>query len=163
MALRKPLSTRLSRRLCLGATVLLAVLGLVAVPPAYDAFYQSRLSASPHRLWIETLRTEAVPGALVVIGGDEPSGAQRVYDDTYAFLQNRYDVTSVQTDWWFPDWQPRLEDAIETMASGQQVWIYAPLESPLHPWLAERYAPLAIYEFDGWRLTGWDTQGDGGG
>jgi hypothetical protein len=158
MALREPLSTRVSRRLCVGMTVLLAVLGLVAVLPAYDAYYQSRLADSPHRAWIETLRTEAAPGALVVIGGDEPSGAQRVYDETYAFLQGRYNVTSVQTDWWFPDWQPRLERAVAARPSSPQAWIYAPADSPLHPWLAERYPPIAIYEFDGWRLTGWDTQ-----
>ena len=158
MALREPLSARISRRLCLGATGLLVVLGLVAVPPAYDAYYQSRLAASPHRPWMETLQAEAMPGALVVIGGDEPSGAQGVYDETYAFLQRRYDVTSVQTDWWFPDWQPRLERAMEAVPAPRQVWIYAPADSPLHPWPAERYAPIAIYEFDGWRLTGWDTQ-----
>ncbi len=64
-------------------------------------------------------------------------------------------MTAVQTDWWFPDWQPRLEHAIEGHA---QTWLYAPADSPLHAWLAERYPPLASHEFDGWLLSGWDTQ-----
>jgi hypothetical protein len=155
MALAAPISRRWSRRLCLGTAALLAVLGLVAAPFAYDAYYQSRWAANPQRPVVETLWAEAAPGARVVVGGDEPSGAQGVFDATYPFLQHRFDVVSVQTDWWFPDWQPRLADAA---AGHEQVWIYAPADSPLHTWLAERAQPLARYEFDGWLLTGWDTR-----
>jgi hypothetical protein len=155
MALSQPVSTYWSRRLCLAAAVLLAVLGLAAVPFAYDAYYQGRLAVEPHRPVFETLQAEAVPGARVIIGGDEPSGAQQVFDATYAFLQRRFEVTSVQTDWWFPAWEPRLAEAVEGHA---QTWLYAPADSPLHAWLAERYAPIASREFDGWLLSGWDTR-----
>ncbi len=155
MALSTPIPEAWSRRLCLGATVLLGVLSLAAVPFAYGAYYQNRLSAHSHRPVIETLRAEAMPGARVIIGGDEPSDAQGVYDTTYAFLQRRFDVTAVQTDWWYPDWQPRLERVVN---GHTQAWIYAPADSPLHDWPAERYAPITSHEFDGWRLSGWDTR-----
>ena len=155
MALSQPIPAVWSRRLCLGAAVLLALLALVAAPFAYDAYYESRLAASPYLPVIETLAEEAVPGARVIVGGDEPADAQGAFDALYPFLQRRFDVTAVQTDWWFPDWQPRLEHAIEGHA---QTWLYAPADSPLHAWLAERYPPLASHEFDGWLLSGWDTQ-----
>jgi hypothetical protein len=132
-----------------------AILGLAALPFAYDAYYQNRLTASPHHPVVEALEAEAMPGAQVIIGGDEASGAQGVFDDTYAFLQRRFDVSSVQTDWWYPGWEPRLARAVEGHA---QSWLYAPIDSPLHPWLAERYPPLSSYELDGWLLSGWDTR-----
>jgi hypothetical protein len=155
MALSKPIPESWSRRLCLGAAMVLGVLSLVAMPFAYRAYYENRLSAHPHRPVIETLRAEAAPGARVIIGGDEPSDAQGVYDTSYAFLQRRFDVTAVQTDWWYPDWEPRLEGAVD---GHTQAWIYAPADSPLHDWLAGRYAPINNHEFDGWRLSGWDTR-----
>lgn len=155
MALSEPISARWSRRLCLGATVLLTVLGLVTAPFAYDAFYQERLATNPHHPVVETLRAEAIPGARLIIGGDEPSGAQGVFDATYTFLQRRFAVTSVQTDWWYPDWEPRLARATSGYA---QTWLYAPAGSPLHDWLAERYPPLGTYQFDAWQLSGWDTR-----
>ena len=163
MALSEPISTHWSRRLCLVATAMLIIMGLIAVPLAYDAFFQNRLEANAHQPATETLWAQAAPGSRVVVGGDEPSDAQGVFDEIYAFLQRRFDVTSVQTDWWFPDWQPRLENAV---ASYDQTWIYAPAGSPLHDWMAERYPPLqpgsgqvpAGYEFDGWALSGWDTR-----
>ncbi len=155
MALRQPLPDRWSRRLCLGAAVLLAILGLVAVPFAYDAYYEGRLVVNPHRLLIETLRAEATPGARIVIGGDETSDAQGVFDATYAFLQRRFDVTSIQVDWWYPDWEPRLERAVGGYA---QAWIYAPADSGIHAWMAVRYPPVISHEFDGWLLSGWDTR-----
>ena len=155
MALSEPISTYWSRRLCLGAAGLLAVLGVVALPFAYDAYYQNRLAASPHRPVIETLAAEATPGVRVVIGGDETAGAQAVFDALYPFLQRRFDATSIQTDWWFPDWEPRVAHTVEGHV---QTWVYAPVDSPLHVWLAERYPPLARHEFDGWLLTGWDTR-----
>jgi hypothetical protein len=159
MALSEPISLRWSRRLCVGAALLLLILGLAAIPFAYDAYYQDRLAASPHRPAIEALTAEALPGAQVIVGGDEPSGAQGAFDATYAFLHRRFDVTSVQTDWWFPAWEPRLDSAIGGHA---QTWVYAPLDSPLHAWLAERYPSLAAHEFDGWLLSGWETRGTHG-
>jgi len=149
MALSEPISTTWSRRLCLGTAVLLTILALVATPYAYDAYYQSRLEASSHRPVIDALNTEAAPGARVIIG------EQEAFDQSYAFLQRRFDVTSVQPDWWYPDWEPRLADTIKDHA---QTWIYAPADSALHTWLAEHYSPLASHELDGWLLTGWDTQ-----
>jgi Glycosyltransferase family 87 len=113
MALASPISRRWSRRLCVGAAALLGILGLVAMPFAYNAYYQNRLATSPYRPVVETLRADAASGARVIVGGDEPSGVQGVFDATYPFLQARFDVTSVQTDWWFPDWQPRLARAVE--------------------------------------------------
>jgi hypothetical protein len=159
MALSEPISLRWSRRLCAGATLILLVLVLTAIPFAYDAYYQDRLAASPYRPAIETLRQEAMPGARVIVGGDESSGAQGAFDETYAFLHRRFDVTSVQTDWWYPAWEPRLDSAINDHA---QTWVYAPLDSPLHAWLAEHHSPLAVHEFDGWQLSGWDTLGTHG-
>jgi hypothetical protein len=155
MALSQPVPRLWSRRFCLGAAALLATLGLIAMPFAYQAYYQNRLAVSSYQPVIEALKAEAAPGARVVVGGDEPSGAQGVFDATYSFLQSRFDVTSVQTDWWFPDWQPRLARAVEGRS---QTWLYAPADSPLHTWLAERYPPLVRHEFDGWVLTGWDTR-----
>jgi hypothetical protein len=149
MALSQPISPVWSRRLCLGAAALLMVAGLVAAPFAASAYYQSRLAVSPYRPVVETLRAEAVPGARVVIGD------QDAFDATYAFLHSRLDVTSVQTDWWFPDWRPRLARAVE---GHSQTWLYAPADSPLHTWLAERYPPLTSHEFNGWLLSGWDTR-----
>ncbi|MFN2217998.1 MAG: hypothetical protein ACK2UA_05290, partial [Anaerolineae bacterium] len=73
----------------------------------------------------------------------------------YAFLQRQFDVTSVQTDWWYPDWEPRLARAVR---GHEQTWLYAPPDSPLHAWLEERYDPIASNDLDGWRLSGWDTR-----
>ncbi len=104
---------------------------------------------------VEALRNDALPGARVVVGGDEASGAQRVFDDTYAFLQQQFDVTSVQTDWWYPDWEPRMAHAAH---GHDQTWLYAPADSPLHAWLDERYTRIATYDLNGWQLSGWDTR-----
>jgi hypothetical protein len=135
--------------------VLLTVLGLVAVPFAYQAYYENRLAVSPYRPVIEALKDEALPGSRILIGGDEASRAQDVFEAAYPFLRRRFDITSVQTDWWYPDWEPRLE----AVASGKpQTWLYAPAGSPLHDWLAARYPPIASHDFDGWQLSGWDTR-----
>ena len=155
MALSQPISIRWSRRLCVGAAIITAIAGLAAAPVAYDAHYKNRLAISPHRTMIEILRNEAQPGNRVIVGGDEASGAQRVYDNTYAFLQRRFDVTSVQTDWWYADWEPRLARAARGY---DQTWLYAPADSPLHAWLGERHLPVAGYDLNGWRLSGWDTR-----
>jgi hypothetical protein len=155
IALSQPISERWSRRICLGAVVVLAIVGLVAAPFAYSAYYENRLAASDHRAMVETLRSEAQPGARVIVGGDEESGAQGVFDNVYAFLQRKFDVTSVQTDWWYPDWEPRMERAV---GGYEQIWLYAPPDSPLHAWLDEHYTPIATYDLDGWRLSGWDTR-----
>jgi hypothetical protein len=155
MALSQPIPSRWSRRLCLGAVAALAIVGLAAAPFAYDAYYQNRLAISPHRAAVEALRNDALPGARVVVGGDEASGAQVVFDETYAFLQRQFDVTSVHTDWWYPDWEPRLARAVR---GHDQTWLYAPADSPLHAWLDERYTPIGTFDLNGWRLSGWDTR-----
>ncbi len=155
IALSQPISARKSRSLCLGAVIVLAIVGLVATPYAYDAYYENRLAANAHRPLIDALRSEAVPGARVIIGGEGPSGVQDVFDDTYAFLQRQFDLISVQTDSWYPDWELRLEHAVRGHG---QTWLYAPPDSPLHAWLDERYTPIAAYDWDEWRLSGWDTR-----
>ena len=155
IALSQPVPARWSRRLCLGAVAVLGISCLVAAPVAYDAYYQNRLAINPHRTAVEALKNSALPGARVVVGGDEASGAQGVFDETYAFLQRQFDVTSVHTDWWYPDWEPRLARAVR---GHDQTWLYAPADSPLHAWLDERYTPIATYDWDGWRLSGWDTR-----
>lgn len=155
IALSRPIPARWSRRLFLCAAAVAAIAGLAVVPVAYDAYYQNRLAVNPHRAMIELLRDEAQPGARVVIGGDEASGAQGIFDDTNAFLQRQFDVTSVQTDWWYPDWESRVARATRGHA---QTWLYAPADSPLHAWLGEQYPSIASYDLDGWRLSGWDTR-----
>ncbi len=155
MALSQPIPARWSRRLCLGAVAVVAIMGLAAIPFAYDAYYENRLAISPHRAVVEVLRNDAQPGARVVVGGDEASGAERVFDDTYAFLQRQFDVTSVQTDWWYPDWESRMERAVR---EHDQAWLYAPAGSPLHTWLDERYTLIATHNLNGWQLSGWDTR-----
>ena len=155
MALSQPIPVRWSRRLCLGAVTVLAVVGLAAVPFAYDAYYQNRLAINPHRAVVEILKNEVLPGARFVVGGDEASGAQGAFDNTYAFLRRQYDVTSVQTDWWYPDWEPRMARAV---SGHTQTWLYAPADSPLYAWLGERYTPVATYDLNGWLLSGWDTK-----
>ncbi len=155
MALSEPIPVRWSRRLCLGAVALLAIVGLAAAPAAYDAYYQNRLNGNAHRSMVEVLRGEALPGARVIVGGDQTSGAQGVFDDTYAFLQRQFDLTSVQTDSWYPDWEPRMESAA---LGHDQIWLYAPIDSPLHAWLGERYMPIATHDWEGWRLSGWATR-----
>ena len=107
------------------------------------------MDVNPHRPGIATLTTEAAPGARIIIGD------QNAFDAAYAFLHRRFDVTSVQTDWWYPDWEPRLAQAVENHS---QVWVYAPADSPLHAWIAGRYLPLASHDLDGWQLSGWDTR-----
>jgi hypothetical protein len=155
MALRRPLPVRLSRRLCAGTTALLAVAALAAVPFAYDAYYQGRLAASPQRPLVQALAASAAPGARLVIGGAQADGVQEVFDGAYAFLQRRFDVTSVQTDDYYPDWQPRLAQAAQ---GHTQTWIYAPPDSPLHAWMAAHYPALSSQDLDGWRLSAWDTR-----
>jgi hypothetical protein len=155
MALSQPIPAHWSRRLCLGAVAVLAIVGVAAAPFAYEAYYQNRLAINPHRAAVEVLKSEALRGARVVVGGDEASGAQGVFDETYAFLQRQFDVTSVQTDWWYPDWEPRMARAIH---GHDQAWLYAPVDSPLHAWLDEHYTPIATYDLEGWRLSGWDTR-----
>jgi hypothetical protein len=155
MALSQPISDRWSRRLCLGAAAVVVIVGLAAIPFAYDAYYQNRLAISPHRAVVEELKDLALPGARVVIGGDEASGAQRVFDDTYAFFQRQFDVTSIQTDWWYPDWESRMARAV---GGHDQTWLYAPADSPLYAWLEERYTLLTAYDLNGWLLSGWDTR-----
>ena len=155
MALSKPIPVRWSRRLCLGAVAVVAIMGLAAVPFAYDAYYQHRLTISPHRAVVEVLRNDALPGARVIVGGDEASGAQRVFDDTYAFLQRQFDVTSIQTDWWYPDWESRMARVVR---GHDETWLYAPADSLLYGWLDERYTLIAILDLNGWQLSGWDTR-----
>jgi hypothetical protein len=133
-----------------GMAVLVAILGVLALFFGFDAYYQSRYAASPHRPAMEALIDQAPAGASVVVD------AQDVYEHLAPFLYKRFDLIDVETHDYLPPWEPRLAAAAE--GSSGELWVYVPADSPFHAWLAERYAPLASYKFDGWRLSGWDTQ-----
>jgi hypothetical protein len=99
---------------------------------------------------MDLLTTQAAPGATVVVDD------QTTYEQLYSSLHGRFRLTEVETFDYLPPWEPRL--AATAAQSNGQLWVYDPVESPLHEWLAGRFQPLASQEFDGWRLTGWKTQ-----
>jgi hypothetical protein len=138
------------RRLALAVVVLVAVLGVVGAFAGFQVYVDARYEASPHRPAIEALNEQAASGASMVT--DDLSA----YEHLYPYLRGRYTLSLVETFDYLPPWQPRLE-AIATGAAGE-LWLYARLDSPLHAWLSARYQPLASHQFDGWLLSGWDTQ-----
>jgi hypothetical protein len=131
-------------------TVLAVVLGLVGAVFGFRAYAQSRYLASPHRPAIEILEEQAGPGTSIV------TDDQFVYEQLYPFLHRHFRVILVETFDYLPPWAPRLEGVADQSAG--KLWVYAQADSPLHSWLADRYPSLASYEFDGWRLSGWDTR-----
>lgn len=135
-------------RLAVAVTALVIVLGLAACIPGYRAYAQARYQASPHQPAMEALRGEAQPGATVI------AGEQEAYEHLYPYLRSQFRIIEVAPLSWLPAWEPRLE-AAAAGASGP-VWVYAPLDSPLHGWMAERYRSVASHEFGTWRLSGWE-------
>jgi hypothetical protein len=99
---------------------------------------------------MEVLSEKATAGAPVVT--DDLSA----YEHLYPFLRGQHSLSLVETHDYLPPWEPRLE-AIATQATGE-LWLYAPLDSPLHAWLSERYRALASHQSDSWLLSGWDTR-----
>ena len=136
-------------RLAAGATVLITVLGLVGAIAGFQAYSQGRYEASPHRAAMETLKDQAEAGATVVVDD------QTTYEQLYPFLHTRFRLAEVETFDYLPPWETRLVEVIA--GSSGPVWVYAPAESPLHAWMAERYQPLATSEFETRRLIEWDT------
>ncbi len=143
-------SERTWQRIAAGMVVLVAILGVGGGLFGFRAYAESQYAASPHRAAMDWLAEEAAEGASLV--ADE----QLTYEQVYPFLHKRFRVRLVETHDYLPPWEPRLAE--EAARSGGQLWVYAPADSPLHDWLAERYAAVDRYEFDDWLLSGWDTQ-----
>jgi hypothetical protein len=148
-------SEGLWRRIAVGITALLLLLGGVGAVLGFRAFVQSSYASSPHRPALELLAREAAPEALVV------TAELWTYEQIYPLVHRAWkarglDLHLVETYDYLPPWEPRL-DELARRASGQ-VWVYAAQDSPLHDWLAARYAPLASYDLNDQRLSGWDTR-----
>lgn len=141
---------RWKRAVATAVVFLAAVLGVLGLVFGFRAYYQSRYAANPHRPAIEVLTDQASRGAWVVVDDQE------VYEHLVPFLYKRFDVVDIETHDYLPPWEPRLAEVVAR--SSGQLWIYVPAESPFHAWLADRYPSLASYEFDAWRLSGWDTR-----
>jgi hypothetical protein len=138
------------RRLAAATVLLVALLGLVGGIAGLRAYSRARYEASPHRPAMEALRTRAAPGATVVTGDLE------AYEALYPFLRRDFSLALVEVFDYLPPWQPRLLQVAE--ASHGELWIYAPLDSPLHQAMARHYDRLAVETFDGWQLSAWHTK-----
>jgi hypothetical protein len=99
---------------------------------------------------MDILSAAAQPGSVVV------ASDQTEFEHLYPFLRKRFDLALVETFDYLPPWESRLGQAV-TRAGGQ-VWVYAPVDSPLHTWMADRYPQIADHELEGWRLSGWDSR-----
>jgi hypothetical protein len=141
---------RWRRRVAAGVLILSATLGLAGAVFGFQAYYQSRYAVSPHRPAMEVLVSRVPQDTWVIVD------AQEVYEHLYPYLHERFNLRDIETHSYLPAWEPRLEDA--AARSPGQLWVYAPVASPFHAWLADRYPSLASHEFDGWRLSGWDTR-----
>ena len=143
-------SDRSWNRLALGMSALVLVAGVVGSILGVQAYTRSRFEASAHRPAMETLRDQAAEGAWVVV--DE----METYEELYPFLRSQFHLGLIETLDYLPDWQPRLSGSASR--SPGQLWLYARIDSAMHAWLAERYPPIASYDLDGWRLSGWKTR-----
>jgi hypothetical protein len=141
------------KRTAAGSLILVAVLGLIGGVAGFRAYSQVRYDASPHHAAMEILLDPAAgegrSADLVVV--DE----MNVYEQLYPYLHAHLDLRAVEAQSYLPPWEPRLE-GVTSEAVGA-FWIYAPTASPLHAWAAQRYRPLARYEFESYTLTGWDV------
>ena len=142
-------SDRLWSHLAAGVTALIAVLGLVGAVAGFQAYAQGRYEASPHRMAMDRLKGQAEAGATVIVDD------QTTYEQLYPFLHTGFRLAEVETFDYLPPWESRLAKVIAG-ASGP-VWVYAPVQSPLHAWMAQTYQPLVTFEFDSQRLIKWDT------
>jgi hypothetical protein len=143
------LAHRWKQGVAAAVVVLVAVLGLLASVFGFDAYYQSRYAASPHRPAMEVLIDQAPPDTLLVVD------TQDLYEHLFPFLHKRFDLVEIATLDYLPPWEPLLAGAADR--SSGQIWVYAAVDSPFHGWLEERYPPLASHGFDAWRLSGWKT------
>jgi hypothetical protein len=147
-ALRIP--HRWKQAVAIGVVMLVGILGVVGLIFGFEAYYESRYAASPHRPAIDILVDQVPSGTRVVVD------AQETFEHLFPFLHKRLELVAIEVHSYLPPWEPRLADA--AARSTGQLWVYASADSPLHAWLAERYTPLASHEFDGWRLSGWDIR-----
>ena len=143
-------SERRWQQLAAGVLILVLALGLVGAVFGFQAYAESQYAASPHRPAMDLLTQQAAPGASLV------TDDQFTYEQLYPFLHKHFRVSLVESYDHLPPWEPRLAEIAE-QASGQ-VWVYAMADSPLHGWFAQRYVPIASHDYDGWQLSGWDTQ-----
>jgi hypothetical protein len=138
------------RQLAAGIVVLVVILGIVGAVFGFQAYAQSQYLNSPHRSAIDLVTDQATPGASLVT--DE----QLTYEQLYPFLRKRVHVSLVETYDYLPPWESRIADL--AVHAGDQLWVYAPAESPLHAWMADEYPPVASHQLGGWLLSGWDTR-----
>lgn len=138
------------QRLAVVVLVVVVIAGLIGTVAGYGAYRESRYAASPHRPAMEVLSEPDLAGSTLV------TDDLHAYENLYPYLQADLNLSLVETFDYLPPWEPRLE-ALVAQSPGQ-VWVYAPVESPLHEWLAERYPLLASHQFGDWQLSGWDTR-----
>jgi hypothetical protein len=143
-------SERRWQQLAAGVLILVLALGLVGVVFGFQAYAESQYAASPHRPAMDLLTQQAAPGASLV------TDDQFTYEQLYPFLHKHFRVSLVESYDHLPPWEPRLAEIAEQVSG--QVWVYAMADSPLHGWFAPRYVPIASHDYDGWQLSGWDTQ-----
>jgi hypothetical protein len=143
-------SERTWQQLATGIVILVAVLGVLGAIFGFRAYSQARYADSPHRTVMDLFTEQAAPGASLVT--DE----QFTYEQLYPFLHKRFRVSLVETHDYLPPWESRMAKA--AAQPGGQLWVYAPADSPLHAWPADRYSPIASHELDDWRLSGWATR-----
>lgn len=141
-------------RTATGTIVLVTALGLVGVIYGFQAYWESRYTASPHQAAMDVLRESAAPGAIVL------TDDQEVFEQLYPFLHRRFQVMNVEPLDYLPPWEARLAEVAEEAAGRAQgkLWLYAQADAPFHDWLADRFPLLASHDLDGWRLTAWDTR-----
>ncbi|MCL7452931.1 MAG: glycosyltransferase 87 family protein [Anaerolineae bacterium] len=138
-------------RTAAGTVALVTVLGLVGGILGFQAYWDSRFAASPHRAAMDVLHQSAAPGSVVL------TDDQEVFEQLYPFLHRRFQVMNVEPLDYLPPWEARLAEVAAGRAAGE-LWLYAQEGSPLHDWLAARFPSLADHSLEGWRLTAWDTR-----
>lgn len=138
------------QQLATGVLILVLGLGLVGTVFGFRAYAESTYAKSPHRPAMDLLAEQAAPGASLV------TDDQFTYEQLYPFMRKRLRMSLVETFDYLPPWETRLAEIAG--GTGEQVWAYAPVGSPLHSWLAEHYTPIASHDHDGWQLSGWDTR-----
>lgn len=144
------ISERSWRSVAAAVGVLVVVAGLVGAVFGFRAYSQSRYEASPHRPAMDLLAERAEEGAVVVVD------QQDVYEQLHPFLYKRFRLSLVETYDYLPPWEPRLAEIAE--GAGGELWVYAPVDSPLHAWFAGRYALGDSHEWDVWRLSRWEPR-----
>jgi hypothetical protein len=138
------------KRLCAAVTGLVMICGVGGAIAGLAAYSERSYDASPHRPALELLAERAAPGPSVLVGD------QNTFEQLFPFLHRRFRLVVVETHSYLPPWEPRLGQAAGD--SEDDLWVYAPADSALLGWLAGHYPRLAIYDFQGWQLSEWDTK-----